>query len=38
MSEALIADAARSPFGKKNGTLAKVRGDDLAAQVLNALV
>src|SRR3954470_12867583 len=38
MSEALIADAVRSPIGKKNGTLAKIRGDDLAAQVLNALV
>src|SRR3954464_14602496 len=38
MSEALIADAVRSPIGKKNGTLAKIRGDDLAAQVLNALL
>src|SRR3954465_10632196 len=38
MSEALIVDAVRSPIGKKNGTLAKIRGDDLAAQVLNALV
>jgi acetyl-CoA acetyltransferase family protein len=38
MSDALIVDAVRSPIGKKNGTLAKIRGDDLAAQVLSALV
>jgi acetyl-CoA acyltransferase len=38
MSDALIVDAVRSPIGKKNGTLSKIRGDDLAAQVLNALV
>ena len=38
MPEALIVDAVRSPIGKKNGTLSKIRGDDLAAQVLNALV
>ncbi|TML72200.1 MAG: thiolase family protein [Actinobacteria bacterium] len=31
-------DAVRSPIGRKNGTLAKIRGDELAAQVLNALV
>jgi acetyl-CoA acyltransferase len=37
-SDALIVDAVRSPIGKKNGTLSKIRGDDLAAQVLNALV
>src|SRR3954470_19821991 len=37
MSEALIADAVRSPIGKKNGTLSKIRGDDLGAQVLTAL-
>jgi acetyl-CoA acetyltransferase family protein len=36
--DALIIDAVRSPIGKKNGTLAKIRGDELAAQVLNALV
>jgi acetyl-CoA acyltransferase len=36
--DALIVDAVRSPIGRKNGTLAKIRGDDLAAQVLNALV
>jgi acetyl-CoA acyltransferase len=38
MSEALIVDAVRSPIGRKNGTLSKIRGDDLGAQVLNALV
>jgi acetyl-CoA acetyltransferase family protein len=38
MPEALIVDAVRSPIGKKNGTLSKIRGDDLAAQVLNALL
>src|ERR687887_2295560 len=38
MSEALIVDAVRSPIGRKNGTLSTIRGDDLAAQVLNALI
>src|SRR5919198_1423018 len=38
MSDALIVDAVRSPIGRKNGTLSTIRGDDLAAQVLNALV
>ena len=38
MPDALIVDAVRSPIGKKNGTLSKVRGDEVAAQVLNALV
>src|SRR3954465_1811577 len=38
MGDAYIIDAVRSPIGKKNGTLAKIRGDELAAQVLNALV
>src|SRR5262245_45774269 len=37
-SDALIVDAVRSPIGKRNGTLSQVRGDELAAQVLNALV
>jgi acetyl-CoA acetyltransferase family protein len=37
-SDALIVDAVRSPIGKKNGTLSTMRGDELAAQVLNALV
>jgi acetyl-CoA acyltransferase len=38
VTEAYIVDAVRSPIGKKNGTLSKIRGDELAAQVLNALV
>jgi acetyl-CoA acetyltransferase family protein len=36
--DAYIVDAVRSPIGKKNGTLSRIRGDELAAQVLNALV
>ena len=35
--DAYIVDAVRSPIGKRNGTLAAMRGDDLVAQVLNAL-
>jgi acetyl-CoA acetyltransferase family protein len=35
---AYIVDAVRSPIGRKNGTLAAMRGDDLAAQVLSTLV
>jgi acetyl-CoA acyltransferase len=38
LRDALIIDAVRSPIGKRNGTLASVRADELAAQVLNALV
>src|SRR3954471_19058525 len=38
MSDALIVDAVRSPIGKRNGQFARVRGDDLAAQVLNGLL
>jgi acetyl-CoA acyltransferase len=37
-SDALIVDAVRSPIGKRNGALASIRGDELAGQVLNALV
>jgi acetyl-CoA acyltransferase len=37
-SDALIVDAVRSPIGKRNGTLSSIRGDELAAQVLVALV
>jgi acetyl-CoA acyltransferase len=37
-SEAFIVDAVRSPIGKRNGTLASLRADELAGQVLNALV
>ncbi len=37
-SDALIVDAVRSPIGKRNGTLASIRGDELAGQVLNGLL
>jgi len=38
MLDALIIDAVRSPIGKNNGSLASIRGDELAAQLLNSLV
>ncbi|NLJ51244.1 MAG: 3-oxoadipyl-CoA thiolase [Alcaligenaceae bacterium] len=39
MSESVfICDAIRSPFGRYGGTLASVRPDDLAAQVIKALI
>jgi acetyl-CoA acetyltransferase family protein len=38
MPDALIVDAVRSPIGRRNGTLSSIRGDELAAQVLNALL
>ncbi|MDH4176354.1 MAG: thiolase family protein [Thermoleophilia bacterium] len=38
MPQALIVDAVRSPIGKRHGSLADLRADDLAAQVLNGLV
>ena len=38
MKDALIVDAVRSPIGRRNGTLASVRADELAGQVLNALI
>jgi acetyl-CoA acyltransferase len=38
VTAAYIVDAVRSPIGKKNGTLAKIRGDELAAQVLSGLL
>src|SRR5215468_2526932 len=38
MPDALIVDAVRSPIGRKNGTLSSIRGDELAAQVLNGLL
>jgi acetyl-CoA acyltransferase len=38
VSAAYIVDAVRSPIGRRNGALARLRGDDLAAQVLNRLV
>src|SRR5947208_4089198 len=38
MTDALIVDAVRSPIGRRNGALSKLRGDELAGQVLNVLV
>lgn len=38
VSDALIVDAVRSPIGRRNGTLSHMRGDELSAQVVNALV
>ena len=38
MAEAFIIDSVRSAIGRRNGTLAAVRADDLAADVLNGLV
>lgn len=37
-SEAFIVDAVRSPIGRRGGSLAELRADELAAQVLNGLV
>src|ERR687896_1552849 len=37
-TDALIADAVRSPIGKRNGALSGTRADELAAQILNGLV
>ena len=37
MRDAVIIDAVRSPIGKRHGTLASIRADELAAQVLVAL-
>jgi acetyl-CoA acyltransferase len=36
--DAYIVDAVRSPIGRRGGTLSAIRGDELAAQVLNGLV
>jgi acetyl-CoA acyltransferase len=38
MPDALIVDAVRSPIGRRDGTLSKIRGDELSAQILNGLV
>jgi acetyl-CoA acyltransferase len=38
MPEALIVDAVRTPVGKRNGALSKVRPDDLLALALRAVV
>ena len=37
-TDALIVDAVRSPIGRRNGTLASIRGDELCGRVLNGLV
>jgi acetyl-CoA acyltransferase len=38
MAEAFLVDAVRSPIGKRGGSLATIRADELAAQVLNGLL
>ena len=38
MSDALVIDAIRTPIGRRNGALAEVRAEELAAQTLNGLV
>src|SRR5215212_1377661 len=37
-TDALIVDAVRSPIGRRNGSLSKLRGDELGAQVFDALL
>jgi acetyl-CoA acyltransferase len=36
--DAYLVDAVRSPIGRRGGSLAEIRADELAAQVLNGLV
>ena len=38
MSDALVVEAIRTPIGRRNGALAGVRAEELAAQSLNGLV
>jgi acetyl-CoA acetyltransferase family protein len=38
VAEAFVVDAVRTPIGRRNGSLAEVRADELAAQTLNGLV
>ncbi len=38
MKEAVIIEAVRTPIGRRNGKLSKVRPDDLLAEVLNEVV
>jgi len=38
MAEAYILEAVRTPIGKRNGALASIRPDDLAALCLNGLI
>jgi acetyl-CoA acyltransferase len=38
VADAFIVEAVRSPIGRRNGTLASIRGDELSAQVVDGLV
>jgi acetyl-CoA acetyltransferase family protein len=38
MGDAYVVDAVRSPIGKRGGSLAGIRAEELAAQVMNGLV
>ena len=38
MRDAFIVDAVRSPIGRRGGSLADIRAEELAAQVMNGLV
>jgi acetyl-CoA acetyltransferase family protein len=38
VAEAFVVDAVRTPIGRRNGMLAEVRAEELAAQILNGLV
>jgi acetyl-CoA acyltransferase len=38
VAEAFVVDALRSPVGRRNGALSSIRGDELVAQVMNALL
>jgi acetyl-CoA acetyltransferase family protein len=38
VAPAYVIDAVRSPIGRRNGSLAEIRADELAAQVLNGLI
>src|SRR5918994_2535787 len=38
MADAYVVDAVRSPIGKRGGSLAGIRAEELAAQVMNGLV
>ena len=38
MADAFIVDAVRSPIGRRGGSLAGIRAEELAAQVMNGLV
>jgi acetyl-CoA acetyltransferase family protein len=37
MADAYVVDAARSPIGRRNGSLSEIRAEELAAQVMNGL-